>query len=353
MKNLKELDLSSIESHNMSQECYQEALRLLKQRCIEELSLGVPYPGSMGNVFKTLMESKCALNHQQCSKLTKLVLICDYFTDDLLSMCEFFRYGHAICLKELHLSIGFSSIRSIKFITSLCEVLDNSQCPELTCLDLQPDIDDEGVTKLCRTLNTKQMLKLTKLDISRCSLTNKCLPALCELLRNEHCILVDLNLRGNNGIKDEGFRILCEDALTNEHCKLERLDLSASYFTLDSLPLLYKTLRDEHCKLTFLALNLNTITDKGVHTLCELALTKEDCKLECLLLQDCSLTDECIPDLLKTVQDEHCRLNELHLYNNKFTEEGKKSIREIQTHEHCKGRGLKILSDWQYGSPRP
>ena len=76
--------------------------------------------------------------------------------------------------------------------------------------------------------------------------------------------------------------------------------------------------------------------------LCELALGKENCKLVELNLEDCPLTDECIPDLRKTLQDVHCRLNKLTLPRNKFTEEGKNFIREIATHEQCKHAGTLI-----------
>ena len=94
-----------------------------------------------------------------------------------------------------------------------------------------------------------------------------------------------------------------------------------------------------------MSLKRNTgIKDKGLHILCKDALTKEHCKLERLDLIGCSLTDECIPDLGKTLQDEHCRLKELDLCGNKFTEKGRKSIHEIEAHGHCKTRGLKILT---------
>ena len=335
LKNLKKIDSGG---YLMSKEYYQEALKLLEQRCLEELRI---FYCSLGNIFKTLIESKCLLNHKQCSKFIKLDIFNYDLTDEnLLSMCEFFRNGHAICLNEL--SLTECSIRSHESVTSLCEVLDNKLCPELTCLGLGCNhIGDEGLTKLCHTF-TKQKLNLTKLNIFRCSLTNKCLPTLCELLRNECCNLVDLSLARNEGIKDEGLRILCEDALTKEQCKLERLDLSNSDLTEDCLPVLVKTLQNEHCKLTFLSLRENKITDEGVRILCELALLKEQCKLVELDLSDCLLTDECIPDLRKTLQDEHCKLNKLWLVDNNFTWEGEKSYEEIQTHEHCKARGLEI-----------
>ena len=282
MKNLKKLDLGHLD--DLSEESYLEVLRLLEQRCVEELTLRRPHSVTTGNIFKTLIESKCSLNHEH-SKLIKLNISGHDVTDKILStMCEFFRNGHAICLKALSLDDCKISSRELSIF---CEVLDNKLCPELTYLNLRgnSNIADEGLTKLCRTITKQKLLKLTKLDLGNCSLTNECVRALCELLRNECCNLIDLTLGYNPGINDEGLRILCEHALTNEHCKLERLNL-----------------------------------------------------------EECSLTDDCLPELFNALQHEHCRLNRLYLYRNKFTEKGKKSIREIETHEHCKSRGLEISS---------
>ena len=267
MKNLKKLDLGGV--FDLSEESYLEALRLLEQRCVEELRLLRPRSVTTGNIFKTLMESKCSLNHEH-SKLIKLNIVEHDVTDKILStMCEFFRNGHAIYLKKLSL---FGCEISSRKLSIFCEVLDNKLCPELTYLNLAyNNIADEGLTKLCKTLTKEKLLKLTKLDLWDCSLTNECVPALCELLRNECCNLIDLVLGTNLGINDEGLRILCEHALTNERCKLERLNL-----------------------------------------------------------KDCSLTDDCLPELCNALQHEQCRLEELYLSGNKFTERGKKSIHEIR-----------------------
>ena len=279
MKNLKKLDLGFPDV--LSEESYLEVLGLLEQRCVEELGLDRPPSSTTGNIFKTLMESKCSLNHEH-SKLIKLYISRHNVTDEILStMCEFFRNGHAICLKELSLVRCKISSRELSIF---CEVLDNKLCPELTYLDLEDNnIADEGLTKLCKEITKQKLLKLTELGLGYCSLTNECVPSLCELLRNECCNLIDLSLIGNPGINDEGLRILCEHALTNEHCKLEELYLMCF-----------------------------------------------------------SLTDDCLPELCNALQHEHCRLNKLDLSGYKFTEKGKKSIHEIQTHELCKARGLKI-----------
>ena len=333
MKNLKKLDLFGAD---LGQESYLEALQLLKQRCLKELSLDRPGSGSAGNIFRALMESKCSLNHEH-SKLVKLDISRHDVTHEiLLTMCEFFRNGHAICLKELRLNdCGITS----RELSILCEVLDSKLCPELACIGLEgnDNIADEGLTKLCHALSKQKLLKLTKLDLWWCSLTNECVPALCELLKNECCNLIDLSLKDNSGIKDEGLRILCEDALTNEHCKLERLDLKDCSLTDDCLPELCNALQDERCKLICLSLSQNKIADKGLHMLCELALTKKHCKLLELNLDGCSLTDECIPDLSNALEDEHCKLTCLSLSQNKIADKGVHVLCEFAlTKEHCK-----------------
>ena len=189
MKNLKKLDLGH--RNGLSEESYLEVLRLLEQRCVEDLRLRRPRSVTTGNIFKTLMESKCSLNHEH-SKLIKLYISGHDVTNEILStMCEHFRNGHAICLKEL--------------------------------------------------------------SLYRCEISSRKLS------------------------------IFFEHALTNEHYKLEEL-----------------------------------------------------------YLWNCSLTDDCLPELCNALQHEHCRLNRVVLVGNKFTEKGKKSIREIETHELCKARDLKI-----------
>ena len=264
---LKKLDLGHLAE--LSEESYLEVLRLLEQRCVEELTLRRPHSGTTRNIFKALMESKCSLNHEH-SKLIRLDILGHDVTKEILStMCEFFRNGHAICLKELGL---FDCEISSRKLSIFCEFLDNKLCPELTYLDLgRNDIADEGLTKLCKTITKQKLLKLTRLNLGRCSLTNECVRALCELLRNECCNLIGLALTGNAGINDEGLGILCKHALTNEHCKLEELNLS-----------------------------------------------------------HCSLTDDCLPELCNALQHEHCWLNELYLSGNKFSEKGKKYICEIE-----------------------
>ena len=79
MKNLKKLDLGFPDV--LSEESYLEVLRLLEQRCVEELRFRRPPSGTTANIFKTLMESKCSLNHEH-SKLIKLYISYHDVTDE-------------------------------------------------------------------------------------------------------------------------------------------------------------------------------------------------------------------------------------------------------------------------------
>ena len=88
MKNLKKLDLGDL--NDWSEESYLEFLRLLEQRCVEELKLCRPRSVTTGNIFKTLMESKCSLNHEH-SKLIKLYI-----------------FGHDVTVKFYRPCVSFS-----------------------------------------------------------------------------------------------------------------------------------------------------------------------------------------------------------------------------------------------------
>jgi hypothetical protein len=164
---------------------------------------------------------------------------------------------------------------------------------------------------------------------------------LCEVLNNGHCPnLTHLNLQYNS-LHDEGARVLC-DTLTKGLCKLNTLDVSACKLTDRCIPTLVKALQDERCQLTDLSLKMNAIGDKGACMLFEDALTKEHCKLTRLCLDECSLTDHCIPSLCKALQDEHCKLTKLWLAANNFTENGRKLLHDITNYKSCKARGLQI-----------
>ncbi len=212
---------------------------------------------------------------------------------------------------------------------------------ELTSLDLSGNsICDEGAIVLFNTL-IKGPRKLTALRLAGCSLTSRCVPALVTTLQDEHCKLVELSLERND-IGDEGVRLLCDNALAKEHCKLTALDLHSCSLTHQCISGLSKALQDEHCKLNVLSLGYNDIGDEGACVLFEDALTNENCKLTKLNLFRCSLTDKCIPTLCKTLQDGRCGLKTLRVSVNELTDNSKEMLRGVEKSNFCKARGLKI-----------
>jgi Leucine-rich repeat (LRR) protein len=318
-------------------DCLPEVLGLLRKRCLNKLEMRAEAHGAVADeidqVFSALMELNCTLDHKH-NKLTSLALGNFRMTETGLQiMCKFFENGNASQLERLTLNLtGIHSHEISKF----CEVLNNRHCPNLTHLNLgNNSIRDEGARVLCDTL-TKGLCKLNRLDVGECKLTDQCIPIFVFALQDERCQLTDLSL-GFNAIGDEGACMLFEDALTKEHCKLTVLDLSKCLLTDQCIPSLCKALKDERCQLTVLLLADNAIGDEGACMLFEDALTKEHCKLTVLDLRDCSLTDQCIPSLWKALQDERCQLTDLSLGSNVIGDKGVCMLFEdALTKEHCK-----------------
>ena len=395
MKNLASLQWKLVNAGSL-----QIILELLQKRCIKQLELcGFFELVNSEHVFSAFIKLNCKLNHKH-TKLTSLTLGYFSITDEgLPNMCMFFKNGHASHLEMLDLSY---QKRGLFDISKLCEALNNDNCTELTCLCLQNailtsegasvlfdtltkglrklttldisaceltdrcipmlvkalqdercqltvlllgfnDIGDEGVGMLFEDALTKEHCKLTKLNLSKCALTDQCIPSLCKALQDERCQLTVL-LLGINAIGDEGACMLFEDALTKEHCKLTELDIYKCSLTDRCIPSLCKALQDERCQLTDLILGWNAIGDKGACMLFEDALTKEYCKLTMLVLGMCELTDKSVPSLCKALQDERCKLTELRLFGNQFTGKGKTLLGDVQEYQSCESRGLQIYT---------
>ncbi|CAB3980977.1 NACHT, LRR and PYD domains-containing 14-like [Paramuricea clavata] len=206
------------------------------------------------------------------------------------------------------------------------------------------------ILKRCAELNNEHCQNLTRLDLGYNSindeseLTDQCITTLVKALQDERCHLNDLSLQ-MNFIGDKGASTICrfEDTLTKEHCKLTKLNFDYCRLTDQCISSLCKALQDEHCQLTFLTLSNNDIGDEGACMLFEDSLTKDHCKLIKLELNGCSLTDQCIPSLCKALKNGQCVLTKLSLTQNKFTENGKKLLRDTMNYKSCEARGLQIV----------
>ena len=342
LNNLKYLYLDCSFAEN---DCFLEISKLLQQRCLENLYFN-DYNRNKGSdladeqITSALMRQKCTLNHEHV-KLNSLHLDMALNEECVSNMCAFIKNGHASHLQTLKLSSTFSITQSSE-MSKLWEAFNKVPCPELRDLDLGSSyISDEGVHMLCNAL-IKGLCNLNKLSLNSCSLTEKSMHSLCKALCHEHCKLSQMYL-GNNAIGDEGVNISFNDAVRRDQCELTYLNLNGCSLTANCIVALCKALQDKHCKLTDLSLANNVIGDEGVRMMCTDALRREQCKLTKLELDNCSLTDECLPLLCETLQDGHCKLNNLDLRENNFTEKGKSLLRDVERTECCKSRRLRII----------
>ncbi len=344
-------------------------LKLLQQRCFRTLIFINDTISDMTKnpLVSALTNSKCKFDHEH-AELNHLELSSKITDGDVPAVCAFINNASGNHLQEL--IMRNNKITSCG-ISELCKVLNDVTCRELTYLNLSGNpIGDEGVRMLCyaliqghcklqrllledcsltadcmrylykvlcdeyctlsklsvksnaigdegvRMLGTdalgREQCTLTSLNLCWCSLTANCIPALCEVLQDEHCKLSELSLEGNS-IGDEGVRMLGTDALGREQCTLTSLNLFCSLLTANCIPALCEVLQDEHCKLSELSLEGNDIGDEGVRMLCTDALRREQCTLISLNLGSCSLTAKCLPPLCEVLQSEHSKLSELSL----------------------------------------
>ncbi len=353
-------------------------LKLLEQRCFRTLTFinGKISDMTKNPLVSALTNSKCTFDHEH-AELNHLELSSNITDADVPAVCTFINSASGNHLQEL--IMRNNKITSCG-ISELCKVFNDVPCRELTYLDLSRNsIGDEGVRMLCyaliqghrklqrllledcsltadcmrylrkvlcdeycslsklsvesnaigdegvRMLGTdaleREQCTLTSLNLRRCSLTANCIPALCEVLQDEHCKLSELSLEGNF-IRDEGVRMLCTDALRREQCTLISLNLDSCLLTAKCLPPLCEVLQSEHSKLSELSLGHNHIGDEGVRMLCTDALRREQCKLTELFVWTCKLTDQCVPPLCEALEDRNCKLYHLSLGYNHFTKKG-------------------------------
>ncbi len=256
-----------------------EFSKVLQQRCFKFLMLCILK--RTGNelvneqLTSALMKLKCTLNHKH-NKLTCFQFSVGNMTGECLSnISVFIESGHASHLKML--SLKNNAITS-NGISQLCQVLNDVLCTELAELDLRFNpIGDEGVRMLCNAIKDRKLNKLNKLRFDSCSLTMECVRYICEVLCDQHCELSELSLSRNN-IHDEGVRMLCTDALIKEKCMLTKLAIGHCRLTDDCVHYLCETLQDGNCKLVELTISGNKFTEQGKSFLLDVEKT-ENCKL--------------------------------------------------------------------------
>lgn len=258
LNNLKDLTLEDAVPDDKS--CYDDIAKLLKKRCLQRLKLVAETNNKSAKrqLTDALMGSGCTLNHAEHvhANLTHLTLSIELDDDCVSSLCAFIQKG---TLSTLDLSRNHLTSLGVSQLSKALRC-----CPELQYLNLSRNKVHEAMDELCSAL-IQGKCPLNTLILDHCSLTKECVSSLCEILCAEHCELRELSLINNpDGICDEGVCKLCSDGLTKEQCGLTSLSLnSCSSITDDCIPTVCETLQDKNCKLTRLSLEYTTITGEG------------------------------------------------------------------------------------------
>ncbi|XP_030639265.1 NACHT, LRR and PYD domains-containing protein 3-like [Chanos chanos] len=176
--------------------------------------------------------------------------------------------------------------------------------------------------------------KLKTLRLNDSSITEEGCAALTSALTSNPSHLIELNLSGNK-LGDSGVKQISV-LLENPHCKLLRLEvtlLTAQYCVTDSVQ---KTVQPMSNPSHLIELNLSgNNLESGVKYISDL-LVNPQCKLQKLLLNDSSITEEGCAALTSALISNPSHLIELHLSGNKLGDSGVKPISDLLENKHCK-----------------
>ncbi|XP_076835418.1 NACHT, LRR and PYD domains-containing protein 12-like isoform X2 [Brachyhypopomus gauderio] len=214
--------------------------------------------------------------------------------------------------------------------SALVFVLLNSE-EELHEFDLKKyDPSEECLLRLLPVVTASR-----KVVLSNCSITEEGCAALASALRSNpssHLRKLKLNY---NKLGDSGVKRLSA-ILKDPHCKLEKLQLSTCSITDEGFVALASALRSNPTShLRELNLSYNKPGDSGVKQLSAL-LEDPHCKLEKLQLYNCSIPEEGCAALASGLRSNpSSHLRELNLNRNRPGDSGVKQLSVLLEDPHC------------------
>nr|XP_017210069.1 NACHT, LRR and PYD domains-containing protein 12 isoform X21 [Danio rerio] len=201
------------------------------------------------------------------------------------------------------------------------------------------NLQDSGVKLLCTGLKDIKC-ELEILRLSDCSITEEGYKALALALRSNPSHLIELDLRGNDpgqsGVKE------LTDLLQDPHCTLKTLRFlstaaeEACQFVpgvVGKNPLLLKELNLSDCKLG----------DRRVNQLSAL-LQDKHCQINTLFLYNCSITEEQCLILSSALKSNPSHLRKLNLSENQIRNTGVNLLCDVLKDSHCKLKTLSLSS---------
>nr|XP_021326706.1 uncharacterized protein LOC568664 isoform X11 [Danio rerio] len=323
-----------------------------------ELDLRGNDPGQSGvkELTDLLLDERCSLKIIRFLKSPAAQESCDFLTEVL--------DVNPLLLTELDLSedkLGdldgekisaflmdpHSKVEKIKL--NNCKLLEKSSSVLATVLSSKTILKelnlnnsrllDSGVREICEGLKNP-VCELKILKLSDCSISEEGYKALASALRSNPSHLIELDLRGNDP-GQSGVKELTE-LLQDPHCTLKTLrflspaaDEGCQFVTgiVGKNPLLLKELN----------LSDRELGDTRVNQLSAL-LQDKHCKLNTLILSDCSISEEGYKALASALRSNPSHLIELDLRGNDPGQSGVKELTDLLQDPHCTLKTLRFLS---------
>ncbi|XP_067252703.1 NLR family CARD domain-containing protein 3-like isoform X2 [Chanodichthys erythropterus] len=221
---------------------------------------------------------------------------------------------------------------------ALTSVLD-SNISNLTMLDLSGnELGNSGIEKICHLLKNPQC-RLEKLKLSDCSITEGGYKALASALRSNPSHLIELDLTGNDpgqsGVKE------LDDLLQDPNCQLTTLRFLGPAAN-EACQYVIRVKGKNPLLLRELNLSGHELGETRVNQLTAL-LQDKHCKLNTLTLWDCSITEKQCLILTSALKLNPSHLRELDLSRNKIENKGMNHLCDVLKDSHCNLERLRLI----------
>ncbi|XP_043080785.1 NACHT, LRR and PYD domains-containing protein 3-like isoform X2 [Puntigrus tetrazona] len=203
----------------------------------------------------------------------------------------------------------------------------------LRVLNLGMNKPENSGLKMLFHLLENQNCKLEKLQLSESSIREAGFYLLVSALKSNPSHMRELDLSANEP-GDAGVRVL-SDLLKDPHCKLKTLQLSNCTIGEEGCASLALALRSNPSYLREFDISSNKPQDSGIKLLSDL-LEDPQCKLQKLTLRNCSIEEKGCSALASALKSNPSHMREFDLSSNNPQDSGMKLVSSLLEDPQCK-----------------